>query len=70
MIGPAFSRNRAAALHRAGLQRLGDIWENGTFLRAAEVSRRFGLGDKEHQAWETTTLMLARYWGGLLTNID
>ena len=69
-IGRAFSRSRAAALHKAGLRRLGDVWENGVFLRAVAVSRRFGLEDREHQAWEATTLRLTRYWGGLLTHVD
>jgi hypothetical protein len=69
-IGPAFSRNRVASLHRARLWRISDVWKNGAFLPADEVCRRFGLKNCEYHAWDTVTLALTRYWGGLLTGID
>ena len=65
-IGPAFSKIRAASLHRVGLRRISNAWANGSFLRMDEASRRFGLEPHEQQAWGAVTSMLTRYWGGLL----
>ena len=66
-IGPAFSRNRAAQLHKAGIRITGDVWTRGTFLQAAVAGQRFGLKPEEFQAWDTMTLAMTRYWGRLLT---
>jgi hypothetical protein len=43
LIGPGFSRNKAAALHQAGMRSYRDIWEEGNFLFLAKIQRRYGL---------------------------
>jgi hypothetical protein len=60
-VGPAFSRSRAAALHRAGLRCIRDAWVNGTLLPANEASRRFCLKAHEFQAWDTLSRAMSRY---------
>ena len=65
-IGPAFSRSRAASLHRAGLRSIGDAWSDGSFIPAEVASHRFGLEAREHGTWDAVTSMLTRYWGALL----
>jgi hypothetical protein len=68
-IGSAFSKARAVALHKAGLCRIKDIWNNGAFLPAGEVSRLYSLRNQEFQAWDILTQAMTGYWGTLM-NLD
>lgn len=42
-IGRDFSRNRVAALHRAGLRRYKDVWKYGRLMHAEEIRLAYGL---------------------------
>jgi hypothetical protein len=66
LIGPAFSKTRAAALHHAGMRLYRDIWENGNFLPPVEIQRRFGLLPGETSAWQATMRLIRRTWRELL----
>lgn len=66
-IGLGFSRIRAAQLHKAGLQKVGDVWNGSRFLSQMEVAARFGLRDEEAGAWAAATNSIQRIWGSLVT---
>jgi hypothetical protein len=70
IIGPGFSKIRAAQLHRAGLRCLRDAWQGGTFLSANETGVKFGLKAAEYNAWNTAIAILRRVWRGLLAGIN
>jgi exonuclease III len=69
-IGPGFAKARATTMHKAGLKRIKDVWQDGALLPTEEVSRLYGLKNCEFRAWELHTQAMIRYWGAMLTGID
>jgi hypothetical protein len=59
-IGPAFSKNRAAALHRAGAKRMLDIWCDlqQCYIPSGLAPVRFGLKITEQPAWDRICVQL------------
>jgi hypothetical protein len=66
MLGPSFSRVRGAALSKAGLTVIKDIWLGDRFLNAREASLKFGLRVQEEGAWNAALQMVPRSWVDLL----
>jgi hypothetical protein len=66
IIGPGFSKSRAAVLHQAGMKTYRDIWFEGSFLPIEEVQRRFGLLPAEVGAWQAAMRVIDRTWNVLL----
>jgi exonuclease III len=69
LIGPGFSKARAANLHTAGLCKYRDAMRDTRFIDAAEAQLRFGLKPEEHGAWEASTHFLSRKWRGMAWNL-
>lgn len=67
LIGPGFSNNCAASLHRKGLRQIRDSRVGGRFLTVDEARVHFGLLPGEAGAWLTATRALQTYWGHFLT---
>jgi hypothetical protein len=72
-IGPGFSKTRAAALSRNGLQFVRNVWSQYRLQlwSGEEVREQFGLRPAEFMAWNAVTLRIAnirrRFW---LSSID
>jgi hypothetical protein len=65
--GPGFSRVRATELHKAGLRRYRDAWQEGQFISAAEARRKYGLKQEEEGAWSTVVPNMTRAWHNILS---
>jgi hypothetical protein len=70
LIGPGFSKSRAAQLHRAGLKRIQDAWEDGSLISVDRAKEKFGLKAGEDRAWLVATDLLTQTWVGMLRGIN
>ena len=59
-LGHELARDRAAELHRAGVQQIWHVWKENLqqFLSAEEASERFGLGLAEYSKWESLQALI------------
>jgi hypothetical protein len=69
-IGFGFSKARAAQMHRAGLKRIQDAWEDGSLISIDRAKEKFGLKAGEDRAWLTATNLLTYTWAGMLRGIN
>jgi hypothetical protein len=62
LLGPGFSKVRGAALSRAGLNTMNDLWVSGRFLSHQEAMRKFGIKKNEDGVWRAALETIPRGW--------
>jgi hypothetical protein len=63
LIGPGFSKYRAASLHKEGMQKYHDILDsNKRFITVEVAQRRFGLQIEEAGAWNAAVRIMSQAW--------
>jgi hypothetical protein len=66
LIGPGFAKVRGAALSRAGLVFIRDIWSSNHLLSVEETTEKFGVRGSKVSTWNAALRTIPRGWIELL----